>query len=219
MKDQLKDQLKVYIADDHTVVRSGMTRLLKTFTRIGSLKEASNGKELIALIDSEVPDAVIIDLEMPVMGGYDASRYILDHYPSVKILILTMHSEDIMIDRLIELGVNGFLTKSAQPAEVEQALYAIVDRDFYRNQVVTDAVQRFSLRKEYPEPGSKLSTRELEILLLICQEFSPGEISDRLQISEKTFFNHRANILAKTGVRGNVGLVKYAHERRIISLK
>jgi DNA-binding NarL/FixJ family response regulator len=215
----MKECLKVYIADDHTVVRSGMTRLLKTFRRIGTMKEASNGKELITLIEDETPDAVIIDLEMPVMGGYDTARFILDHFPTVKILILTMHSEDIMIDRLVELGVNGFLTKSAQPSEVEQALYAIVDKDFYRNQVVTDALQRSSGRKEVVEPGSRLSTRELEILLLICQELSPGEISDRLHISEKTFFNHRANILAKTGVRGNVGLVKYAHERRIISLK
>src|SRR5678810_233615 len=117
----MKDSLKVYIADDHTVVRSGMIRLLKTFRRIGALKEAANGKELIALIEDDMPDAVIVDLEMPVMGGYDTARYILDHYPTVKILILTMHSEDIMIDRLVELGVNGFLTKSAQPTEVEQA--------------------------------------------------------------------------------------------------
>jgi DNA-binding NarL/FixJ family response regulator len=183
------------------------------------MKEAANGKELIALIQDETPDAVIIDLEMPVMGGYDTARFILDHFPTVKILILTMHSEDIMIDRLVELGVNGFLTKSAQPSEVEQALYAIIDKDFYRNQVVTDALQRSSGRKEFVESGSRLSARELEILLLICQEYSPGEISDRLHISEKTFFNHRANILSKTGARGNVGLVKYAHERRIISLK
>jgi DNA-binding NarL/FixJ family response regulator len=215
----MKENLKVYIADDHTVVRSGMIRLLKTFRRIGTLKEASNGKELISLVEDDTPDAVIIDLEMPVMGGYEASKHILDHYPNVKVLILTMHSEDVMIEKLMALGVNGFLTKSAQPSEVEQALYAIIDKDFYRNKVVTDALMRYSGSKVIQETESCLSTRELEVLLLICQEYSPGEISSRLHISEKTFFNHRANILAKTGVRGNVGLVKYAHERRIISLK
>jgi two-component system, NarL family, response regulator DegU len=215
----MKEALKVYIADDHTVVRSGMIRLLRTFARIGALNEAANGKELISLIENDAPDAVIIDLEMPVMGGYDTARYVLDHFPAVKVLVLTMHSEDVMIDRLVELGVNGFLTKSAQPAEVEEALYAIVDKDFYRNQLVADALLRSSHKKAPQETGNRLSARELEILLLICQEYTPGEISDRLHISEKTFFNHRANILAKTGVRGNVGLVKYAHERKIISLK
>jgi DNA-binding NarL/FixJ family response regulator len=215
----MKDKVKVFIADDHTVVRSGMIRLLKTFHRIDALKEASNGKELISLIENDEPDAVIIDLEMPVMGGYDTAKYILDHHPNVKVLILTMHSEDVMIDKLMALGVNGFLTKSAQPAEVELALYAIIDKDFYRNQVVTDALKRFSRSRTVNETESRLSARELEILLLICQEYTPGEISNRLHISEKTFFNHRANILAKTGVRGNVGLVKYAHERKIISLK
>src|SRR5258708_15624927 len=214
----MKNKLKVYIADDHTVVRNGMIRLLKTFDRIHVLKEAANGKDLITLIDQEKPDAVVLDVEMKVMGGHETAHYILEHFPDVKILVLTMHSEDVIIDRLMDLGVHGILNKSAEPSEVEQALYAIVDKDFYKNEIVVKALSRFAGKKPGKEIGSKLSSREIEILLLICQEYAPDEISSRLNISRKTFFSHRANIIAKTGVRGNVGLVKYAHQRGIITL-
>ena len=203
------NKLKIFIADDHSVVRSGMSRLLKTFKRVAEVQEASNGKELIQLIDKEQPDAVILDVEMPVMSGLDAARYLLDHFPRVKILVLTMHTEDVFISRLVDLGVHGFLSKTSEPEEVEQALYAIVDKDFYRNDLVDKAL--LHLKKQAPSPSlEKLSHRETEVLVLICQEYTPGEISARLIISEKTFSNHRSSIIAKTGVRNNIGLYKYA---------
>jgi two-component system, NarL family, response regulator DegU len=211
-------KFKVYIADDHTFVRKGMIRLLNTFQRIGEIKEASSGKELIELIQVSVPDAVILDLEMPGMNGFDASKHLVEHYPQVKILILTMHTEEVFILNLMELGVHGFLNKNAEPEEVEQALYSILDKDFYRNEIVNQALRNGIKRTTSTQSSLKLSPRELEILLLICQELTPPEISGRLQISEKTFFNHRTNILSKTGVRSNVGLVKYAYQHRLLEL-
>ena len=210
-------KITVYLADDHTVVRKGMARLLSTFHRIGEVAEASNGKELIALIQRQVPDAVILDVEMPVMGGVDTAKYIIEHFPDVKILILTMHSEGVFINQLLDIGVNGYLSKSSEPEEVEQALYAIMDFDFYRNAIIEKALAKRSGARDQDVYG-KLSPREMEILLLICQELSPGEISERLRISEKTYFNHRTHILEKTKVRSNVGLVKFAHEKGYITL-
>lgn len=213
----MQDKLKVFIADDHNVVRKGMTRLLKTFKRVGQVQEAANGKELIQLISKESPDAVILDVEMPIAGGFDTAHYLIDHFPEVKILILTMHTEDVFISRLMDLGVHGFLNKSAEPEEVEQALYAIVDKDFYKNELVDQVLQ--NLKKQPPNPShEKLSNREVEVLTLISQELTPGEISTRLNISEKTFFNHRANIIAKTGVRNNIGLYKYAVQHGYLSV-
>ena len=212
----MKD-LTVFIADDHEVVRNGMARLLTTFSRIGKVREAANGLQLLTLIEQEIPDAVILDIEMPVMGGIDASAQVLEHYPEVKVLILTMHIEDAFICRLIDQGVHGFLSKSTSPDELEQALYSIVDKDFYQNELVEKVLNRIQ-RTGKKENYSQLSARETEILLFICKELSPSEISDRLQISEKTFFNHRANILAKTGVKGNVGLLKYAVENGMYRL-
>lgn len=210
-------KLRIYIADDHTFVRKAMMRLLNTFHRIGEMKEAADGKELIDLINISPPDIVILDLEMPGMNGFETSKYLVEHFPEVKILILTMHTEEVFILNLMELGVHGFLNKNAEPEEVEQALYAVFDKDFYRNEIVNQAL-RNGIRRNPQTTSGKLSPRELEILLLICQELTPNEISGRLQISEKTFFNHRANILTKLGVRGNVGLVKYAYQNGLLEL-
>jgi len=206
------NRINVYIADDHPIVRQGMVRLLSTFHRVSTIKEAANGKELLELLAVELVDAVIMDVEMPVMGGIEAAKVIAQRYPQVKILMLTLHTEEVFVSRLLNLGVNGFLSKSTEPQELERALYAIVDNDFYKNSIVENSrVKNYhDVNENHP---IKLSTREIEILILICQDLTPGEISTRLQISEKTFFNHRANILNKTGARGNVGLVRIAMQR------
>ncbi len=204
-----KSKLKVYLAEDHNVVRKGMQRLLNSFDEVGVVKDAANGKELLSLIEEDHPDAVILDVEMPVMGGIEAARIIADRYPSVKMLVLTMHNEAVFINKLLDIGVHGFLSKSAEPQEVVKALQSIVEKDFYKNEIVEKALVRSPAGHQGDRYG-KLTNREVEILLLICQELSPGEISERLEISEKTFFNHRANILEKTSSRSNVGIIRYA---------
>ncbi len=206
----IKPKLKVYLAEDHNVVRKGMQRLLNSFENVDVVKDAANGKELLMLIEEDNPDAVILDVEMPVMGGIEAAKIIADRYPAVKMLVLTMHNEAVFINKLMDIGVHGFLSKSAEPQEVEKALRAIVEKDFYKNDIATKALLANSHNKTTEEKYCKLTNREIEILLLICQELTPGEISERLQISEKTFFNHRANILEKTNARSNVGLIRYA---------
>jgi len=211
----MREDLTVYLADDHTVVRKGMVRLLKTFKRVKVVKDAGNGKELLTLIEESPPDAVILDVEMPVMGGVDAARHLTSHYPDVKILILTMHTEAVFIHKLMDIGIHGFLSKSTGPDEVERALYSVIDRDFFKNEIVENAMRK-SFATTTLEATARLTTRELEVLLLICQELTPNEISDRLQISEKTFFNHRSNILVKTQARSNVGLLRYAVQRGYI---
>jgi two-component system, NarL family, response regulator DegU len=152
-----------------------------------------------------------------VLNGFDTAKNLVESHPEVKILILTMHTEEVFILNLMELGAHGFLNKNAEPEEVERALYAIADRDFYRNDIINQVLQN-KVKRHRNVGSTHLSARELEILLLICQELTPVEISKRLQISEKTFFNHRANILSKVTARGNVGLVKYAYQHGIIDL-
>lgn len=202
-------KLTVYIADDHTFVRKGMSRLLNTFKRIGEVQDAENGKDLIKLLKDKTPDIVILDVEMPVMGGIPTAKYLTKHYPGVKILVLTMHTEGKIIHELIEAGVHGFLTKDADPQEVEKALYAIVDKDYYVNTRVNKLLKSPHLpnSKQLDKP---ITPRQREILLLICKDYKPSEIAERLNITEKTYFIHRDHLIRKIDARTNVGILKFA---------
>ena len=213
-------QLKVYIADDHTLFRKAMVNLLRSFERITDVKDAENGKELVTLIKYEMPDVVIVDLQMPVMDGTETSTIILQKYPEVKIIILTMHDSNKFILHMMDLGVHAFLLKNTEPDELEKAIYAVADKDFYHNELVAAVLRknvtekRMSQRPTFQLP--ELTEREKEVLLLICQELTMKEIGQRLFLSENTVRNHRVNIMEKVGVNNIVGLVKYAYDTGVV---
>ncbi|HYI76333.1 MAG TPA: response regulator transcription factor [Chryseolinea sp.] len=213
-------QLKVYIADDHTLFRKAMVNLLRSFERIADVKDAENGKELLTLIKYEIPDVVIVDLQMPVMDGTETSTIILQKYPDVKIIILTMHDSNKFILHMMDLGVHAFLLKNTEPDELEKAIYAVADKDFYHNDLVAAVLRknvtekRMSQRPTFQLP--ELTEREKEVLLLICQELTMKEIGQRLFLSENTVRNHRVNIMEKVGVNNIVGLVKYAYDTGVV---
>lgn len=213
-------QLKVYIADDHTLFRKAMVNLLRSFERVVDVKDAENGKELLTLIKYEVPDVVIVDLQMPVMDGAETSNQIIQKYPDLKIIILTMHDSNKFILHMMELGVHAFLLKNTEPDELEKAIYAVADKDFYHNELVASVLRKNVKDKR---PGQRpifqqaeLTEREKEILLLICQELTMKEIGQRLFLSENTVRNHRVNIMEKVGVNNIVGLVKFAYDTGVV---
>jgi len=213
-------QLKVYIADDHTLFRKAMVNLLRSFERITDVKDAENGKELLTLIKYELPDVVIVDLQMPVMDGSETSAIILQKYPDVKIIILTMHDSNKFILHMMDLGVHAFLLKNTEPDELEKAIYAVADKDFYHNNLVVAVLRKNVNEKRMGQrptfQAAELTEREKEILLLICQELTMKEIGQRLFLSENTVRNHRVNIMEKVGVNNIVGLVKYAYEAGVV---
>lgn len=216
----MKRKLKIYIADDHTLFRKAMVNLLQTFEGVSVVKDAENGKELISLIKAEQPDVAIIDLQMPVMDGTEACEKILEHYPEVKIIVLTMHDSDKYVLHMIEMGVHAFLLKNTEPDELEKAIHSIMEKDFYHNDLVAAALRKGMREKKSGERPSfrthDLTERETEVLTLICQELTIKEIGDRLSISESTARNHRVNIMDKIGVKNVVGLVKFAYEIGLI---
>jgi len=213
-------QLKVYIADDHTLFRKAMVNLLRSFERITDVKDAENGKELLTLIKYELPDVVIVDLQMPVMDGSETSAIILQKYPDVKIIILTMHDSNKFILHMMDLGVHAFLLKNTEPDELEKAIYAVADKDFYHNDLVVAVLRKNVNEKRMGHrptfQAAELTEREKEILLLICQELTMKEIGLRLFLSENTVRNHRVNIMEKVGVNNIVGLVKYAYDAGVV---
>ena len=212
---------KVYIADDHTLFRKAMVNLLQTFDRVSEVKDAENGKELLTLIKYAEPDVAIVDLQMPVMDGAETSENIIKKYPNVKIIILTMHDSDKYILHMMELGVHAFLLKNTEPDELEKAIYAVVEKDFYHNDLVAAVLRKNVKEKKTGQrpvfKHAELTEREREILALICRELTIKEIGHHLFLSENTVRNHRVNMMEKIGVNNTVGLVKFAYEAGIVS--
>jgi two-component system, NarL family, response regulator DegU len=211
----MNKKLKVYIADDHTLFRKAMVNLIQTFEAVGDVKDAENGKALLALMKYEVPDVTIVDLQMPVMDGAETCEAIVEKYPDVKIIILTMHDSEKYILHMMEMGVHAFLLKNTEPDELEEAIKAVIEKDFYHNDLVASVLRKNVKDKragQRPAFSSELSDREKEIVMLVCQELTIKEIGQKLSISENTVRNHRVNIMEKVGVNNMVGLVKYAYE-------
>lgn len=214
-------KLKVTIAEDHNVVRKGLVSIVQNFERVGQVKEAENGKDLLNQLAVELVDVVLMDLEMPLIDGTTASAEIISRFPSVKILVLSAFEEDSIILKLLEIGVHGYLLKKAQPKELEKAIYSVHDNDFFQSELVTRVMRQGVKRKKIrTSKGShEISDREMEVLKLLCQEFSTREIGEKLNISEKTVHSHRLHLMEKTKAKNTVGLVLFALEQGILSNK
>jgi DNA-binding NarL/FixJ family response regulator len=217
----MNQPIKVYIADDHTLFRKAVVNLLSTFDRIGVIKDAADGKELISLVKSDPPDVALVDLQMPVMDGVEACGVLLSKFPYVKLIVLSMHDSEKYILHMMEMGVHAFLLKNADPQELEKAIYRVVENDFYHNDLIASVLRKNLKEKLVAQrPIFKhvdLTDREKEILTLICMELTIREIGTRLSLSENTVRNHRVNMMDKVGVKNTVGLVKYAFESGLVS--
>lgn len=214
-------KIRVTIAEDHHVVRKGLVGIVQAFERVGQVKEAENGKDLLNQLGEELVDVVLMDLEMPLVDGTTASAEIVSRFPSVKIVVLSAFEEDSIILKLLEIGVHGYLLKKTQPKELERAIYSVYDNDFFQSELVTRVMRQGVKRKKQRvyKTGHEISEREMEVLKLLCQEFSAKEIGEKLNISEKTVHSHRLHLMEKTNAKNTVGLVLFALEHGILSHK
>jgi two-component system, NarL family, response regulator DegU len=211
------DKINVCIVDDHTLFRHGMKRLLETFKRVGTIWEAANGKELLDNIEEKGANVVLLDLNMPVMDGKQACSLLEQHFPDVRIIILSMENNAEWIDLMIQMGANGYLSKDVDGTELEDAIYSVFDKGFYYNQLVVESIRMAGRQTKGSNRDNLLSDRELNIVKFICEEYTMREISQFMGITEKTVQNHRTSIMQKLGVRNTAGLVKYAIYNQLIS--
>lgn len=208
------EEIKVCVVDDHQIFRKAMMRLLKTFGRVSTVIEAENGRQCLAAVEKHNPHLVLLDLEMPGMNGIECAEQLLQKFPEIKIIILTMHDSERYMNYLLELGVHSFLLKNTDPTELENAIYAVYDHDFYHNELIANMLRQKMKVNKRPSfmVKSPLTDREMEILQLICSEFSLKDIASKLSLSEKTVQTHKLNIQTKLGAKSTVGLVKAAYE-------
>ena len=217
-------KIKLALCDDHTLFRVGMATILGQVQDFELVLEAGNGQELIDKIARKTPDVILLDLQIPVMDGTATADYMREHYPLVKIVVLTMHDEDRMVLHLLEKGVSGYLLKDAEAGEVEKAIRKVMDEGVYLNEFVSGAMLRKMRNKtKVLQPvntfyNSKilLSEREKEVLVLICEGLSTNEISEKIFLSPRTVEGHRLRILEKTGTKNTAGMVAYAFKNGLV---
>ena len=212
----------VIIVDDHKLFRKGMAALLSDFDFIEVRGEAGNGLELLDLLENNTqkPIIVLLDLRMPEMDGPEVFEIIKEKYPEIKVIILTMEDDQQMITHLIQEGVNGYLLKSADPNEMEMALKKVIRNDFYFSDNIADIVMKGLLNhRNGPKPKKiKLTSRELDVLYLICKELTAGEIADELFLSVRTVEGYKAKLLSKTQTKNMAGLVLFAVKNKLINV-
>lgn len=216
-------KIKLALVDDHNLFRRGIASILGQVADFELVLEASNGQEFIDKIPRRVPDVVLLDLQMPVLDGTATADYLREHYPLIKIIVLTMHDEDRMVLHLLEKGVSGYLLKDSDPDEVEKAIRKVMDEGVYLNEFVSRAMLRKMTNKTNTLKQSTLynskillSEREKEVLKLICEGMSTAEISDKIFLSPRTVEGHRLRILEKTGTKNTAGMVAYAFKNDLV---
>jgi len=215
-------KINIIVADDHKLFRKGIIALLSDFDFIGEIGEASNGLELIELLKKMevLPDVILLDLRMPVMDGVEAQQKIRKLYPEIKVIIITMEDDEQFILHLINEGVNGYLLKNADPDEVEFAIHKVVEKDFYFSEDISKLVMKGLVRKDKHDLSVvlDLNEREIEILKLICKEFTAAEIADKLNLSVRTIEGYRQKLLEKSGAKNMAGLVVFAIKNNLYHL-
>jgi len=210
---------KVIIVDDHTLFRNGLRILLNNIENYHVIAEAANGKQFLELLDTLVPDVVLMDISMPIMDGIEASAIAHEKYPDLKIITLSMYGEEDYYYKMVNAGVKGFVLKNSDIKEVKTALDIVYDGgSFFSSELLQNLVNSLKSSPKSKEFHSDLSEREMEILILICQGLSNQEIADKLFISKRTVDKHRANILEKSESKNTAQLVVYAIKNRLVEL-
>jgi two-component system response regulator NreC len=212
------DRIRVLIADDHTIVRSGVRLLLEAETDIEVVGEAVDGQEALRLVESLQPDVVLMDITMPVMDGLEATRRIKEQFPQIQVLVLTMHRSDEYFFELIKTGASGYILKGAKTSELLEAVRVVRRGEvFLYPTMAQKLVQGYLNLVEWEnETGLSLSPREKEVLRLLAEGYSNNEIAEKLFIGLSTVHSHRGNIMNKLGLSNRRELIQYARRRGMI---
>lgn len=205
---------KIIIADDHEMFRDGLRSLLNNAGQWEISKLVSNGSEVINALENEHFDLVLMDINMPEMNGLDASEIIRKRFPLVKILILSMFNDVKNIQKVMKIGAQGYLLKDSSKSELIEGINIVLDGGTYFVDQVKEVLIS-GLRSETRFSEVKLSKRELNILKLICLEYTTHQIAFEMDLSTHTVDTHRKNILSKTGTKNSIGLLKFAIENGI----
>jgi len=208
--------ITVLLTDDHELVRTGIRRLLEDSKQVSIIGEADCGEKSIQLAQQHQPDVILMDVNMPGIGGVEACRRILQRNPKQKIIVLTVHNEQTFPKRLLEIGARGYLTKECGVDEMIEAIRLVHAGNSY---IATSIAQQLALSLlpgNDVNPIDKLSRREFQVMLMISQGLTNAEISDKLCLSPKTISTYRLRLLEKLDAHNEVDLIKIAVEQGMV---
>ena len=213
---------KIILVDDHSLFREGIKLLIENEGFGEIIAEAENGAIFLDLLETHQPDLVIMDLEMPVMNGVEATRQAIKTYPNLKILVLTMLNEKANYSDMIYAGAMGFVLKTSGKNEFEKAINTVVNGESYFSsellrQMILNS-QDSNSTDTIDKKQLEFTERENEVLSLLCQGFSVSEIADKLFLSSKTIEVHRSTLLKKTKTRNTINLVLYAIKNKLVEI-
>jgi DNA-binding NarL/FixJ family response regulator len=211
--------IKVAIADDHALFRTGVKTSLSSRKDIQMIAEAENGMQLMNLLKHIQPDVVLLDIHMPIMDGYTTLPEIKKLYPEIKVIMLSMNNDPSIITKMMEIGANSYLTKESDSETIYQAIRTCYEQEFFFNDLTNKALLnglRMKKPQEIATPDVQLSDKEITILKLMCEEKSTKEIADMVDLSPRTVEAIRDKLKTKTGVKSMAGLVMYAVKAGIV---
>jgi len=211
------EKIKIGLVDDQLLFRQGLASLIASVEDFMLIMEANDGQDCLSqLQELEIkPDIILMDMEMPGMDGMELNEILHKEFPSVKVIVVSVHAGERLIARMIDAGASGYLLKNCDKAELVMAVNTVFSTGFYINNSVLKAIQHASTTRQQAPKNLmgipvELTPREKEILLLICKELSAPEIADQLFLSTRTVEGHRNNLLLKTGCKNTAGLVLFA---------
>ncbi|HOO42207.1 MAG TPA: response regulator transcription factor [Bacteroidales bacterium] len=205
-------KVTIFLVDDHALFREGLRFLLQKMDFVDQILEAENGAAFLETM-VEIKDCIVLmDIEMPIMNGIEATKNALELYPNLKIIALSMYSEESYLSSMIEAGASGFLLKNSSFKEVKKALLDVMEGKNYYSPAIIQSILEIMTHKinHAGKDGDDITEREKDILYYICKGFSNAEIAHKLGISKRTVDKHRENLLQKTQSRNTANLVTYA---------
>ena len=214
--------INVALVDDHALLRSGLASVIGSFGDYKVVFEADNGKHFLEQLKTNPePEIVLLDITMPEMDGFETAQWIKEHRPHIKVLVLSMMDNDASIIRMLKHGAKGYILKDSRPDILKSALYDVMNKGFYLNELVTGKLVHFINQSEKDNKevyAVSLNDKEIEFLKLCCTEKSYKEIADSMDVSPRTVEMHRSNLFEKLGTTSRVGLVLYAIRNGLVKI-
>lgn len=213
----MNELIKIIIVDDHEIFRNGLKMVLGKLKYVDVVAEASNGIEILEQIRKNQVDIVLMDVEMPMMNGIDATIQLKKERPEIKVIALTMFNDDEYIQSMMDAGVSGFLIKNISKETLDKAIQTVYKGGNYYSEELFKFFTRH-LKKEEKSSQEEIhfTSREKEILQLLSEGLSNKEIADILFVSERTIVGHKSNLLAKTACKSTISLLSYAIKHKLV---